>query len=239
MRILGRRPAGRRPPRRRETEGERAQKHGDEIEQTHHHEGLPDADRRGGGEAAHERIRQGRRDHGAPSESHDRHAGRHAAPVREPLDERRHGRHVPEAEPAASDDAVAQIDEADLVPGHAERGDEKAAAPAAGRDDADLARSRALQPGAGESRRQPQEDDRQRVDPAERRQLPVGGRGLRDSDRPAERQVEDADGVRLPDAQVDRKRRRRNEPAIEPGPRDDPLPRQQPRHRFPPARRPF
>ena len=35
----------------------------------------------------HQQIGERRADHRAAAEAHDRHAGRHAAPVREPLDQ--------------------------------------------------------------------------------------------------------------------------------------------------------
>ena len=52
------------------------------------------------------------------------------------------------------------------------------------------------------------------------------GAGLGDAEDLGQRQLEHAEGVGLADAQVDGQRGRRHQPAVEPGPGDDPLPRQ-------------
>jgi hypothetical protein len=56
-------------------------------------------------EIIHQQIRQRRADHRAAAEAHDRHAGRHAAMVGKPFDQRRHRRDVAEAETDAADHA--------------------------------------------------------------------------------------------------------------------------------------
>src|SRR6185503_17237095 len=81
----------------------------------------------------------------AAAEAHDCHAGRHAAPVGEPADQRADGGDVAQAEPAAPDHAVAEIHERELMPEDAERADEVAAAPAKRGDGADRARADVLE----------------------------------------------------------------------------------------------
>ena len=65
----------------------------------------------------------------------------------------------------------------------------------------------------------------QRVDePGLREQLQrIGWREILHRDEPRERLVEDAEGVRLADAEVDRERGGRDEPAIEPWLRNAPF----------------
>ena len=89
-----------------------------------------------------------RANHRAAAEAHDGHAGRHATPVREPADQGTDGRDVAQPQAAAADDAVAEIQEPELVREDADAADEKAAAPADGRDDTDPARAHLLEPTA-------------------------------------------------------------------------------------------
>ncbi len=62
--------------------------HEHEVDGGERQERLPDAHRGGGRVVLDEPVRERRADHRPAPESHDGHAGRHAAPVREPLDER-------------------------------------------------------------------------------------------------------------------------------------------------------
>ena len=66
-------------------------------------------------ELVHQEGRERRADHGAAAEAHDGHAGRHAAPVGEPFDERRDRRDVAEAEADAADDARAEPHQPQLM----------------------------------------------------------------------------------------------------------------------------
>ena len=97
----------------------------------------------------------------------------------------------------------------------AERGDEKAGRERDGRREHRLARSDALDPAAEDRGRESEKDDRGREHPADRAQLPVGGRGLGAADQAGQRQVEDAEGVRLADAEMNRQRGRRHAPPRE------------------------
>ena len=90
---------------RRHPVAERAAQHGDEVDGAHGEEGLAHAHRGRGGEVLHQHVGQRRADQGAAAESHDRHAGGHAAPVGEPLDQGGDRRDVAQAEAAAADDA--------------------------------------------------------------------------------------------------------------------------------------
>ena len=86
----GRCPALRAPSVGRHAIAEGAADHVYEIAEPKDDERLPHADRNRRFEMVHEQIGQRRADHRAAGKPHDRHAGRHAAPVREPFDERRH-----------------------------------------------------------------------------------------------------------------------------------------------------
>jgi hypothetical protein len=63
-----------------------------------------------------------------------------------------------------------------------------------------------FEPLAGKRRRQTQEHDRQRKDPAERGQRPVVSGGLRNADDLGQRTVEYGEGVRLADTKVNGER---------------------------------
>ena len=64
---------------------ERAGEHEHEIADAQDRHRLPDADGIGGLEMGHQQVGERRADHRAAAEAHDRHAGRHAAPVRETI----------------------------------------------------------------------------------------------------------------------------------------------------------
>jgi len=179
-------------------------------------------------------VRERRADHCAAAEAHDCEARRHAAAVREPLDQRRDGRDVAEPQSDAADDARAEPQQPDLVGVNPERGDEEAAAPAQCRDDAGFARTRALEPMSEERGRRAQQDEEERVRPAEHGHGPIAacrgneleksgsraGSGLVDSDSARERQPEHAEAVGHADRQVDGERCRRNQPPVIAGRRD-------------------
>ena len=105
--------ARRLPPGRRHAHDDRADNHEEEIDDAEHDEGLGDADMARGAEFAHQPHRQRRGDEGAAAEAHDGHAGRHAGPIREPFDQRRDRRNVADAEAAAAEHAIAEINEPD------------------------------------------------------------------------------------------------------------------------------
>ena len=113
-------------------------------------------------EALDQRLFERRADERAAAESHDRHAGRHAAAIGEPANQRADRRNIAQPQAAAADDAVAEIHEPELVQIDAEPADQIAAAPARGRHGADHARADVLEPLAGERRREPEKDNRDR-----------------------------------------------------------------------------
>ena len=78
-------------------------------------------------------------------------------------------------EPAAAEDAVAEVDQPELVQVDAERADQKAEPPAERGDDAALARPLALHPLAEEGGGDAQDEDGDGEDPAELGELPVAG----------------------------------------------------------------
>ena len=173
--VGGRRPPFGSPAGRRQPVAEGADQHEGEIDRSHGDEGLPDADvgrgakaapgervldpREGNGErvgtalqAVHQDGRERRADHGSAAEAHDGHAGRHATPVGEPLDERRDRRDVAEAQADAADHAGAKPHQPKLMDVDAERADQQAAAPAQRRDETRLARPDVLEPSTPDGR---------------------------------------------------------------------------------------
>ena len=166
-----------------------------------------------GGELSHQPDRQRRGDERTAAEAHDRHAGRHAWPIRKPSDQGGHGRNVADAKPASAEHAVAEIDQPDVVHGHAERGDQEASRPAQACGDHRAARPAFLHPAAKHGRGDAQEEDRDAEDPAEIGELPISGGGLRDADQLRHRQVEHAERIGLADAQVHAQRGWRHHPA--------------------------
>src|SRR5680860_1518219 len=65
-------------------------------------------------------ARQRRGDQRAAAEAHDGHAGGHPRPVGEPLDQRGHRRDVADTQPDAADEAVAEVDQPQLLGGDGE-----------------------------------------------------------------------------------------------------------------------
>ncbi len=86
----------------------------------------------------------------AAAEAHDGHAGGHAGPVGEPGDQRLDRRDIADAEAAAADHAIAEIDDPELVEIDAERGDEEAAAETQRGGEHGFARADPVEPGPGE-----------------------------------------------------------------------------------------
>ena len=235
--LCRRRPALGPPAGRRNAIAERADHHEHEVDHAHRDEGFPDADRGRGLEIVHQQVGQRRADHGAAAEAHDGHAGRHAAAIGEPFHQRRHRRDVAEAKADAADHAGAEPQQPELMRVDADRAEEQTAAPAQRRHEARLARSDALEPAAPHRGGDAEQHEEQRVHPAHAGDLPVAGGGeefldqrhvgarLRrvQAERARQRQPEHAEAVGHADAQMNAKRRRRHQPAIEAGGRDRPL----------------
>ena len=78
-------------------------------------------------EPIHEEDVQVAGDEGAAAESHDRHAGRHAAAIGKPLHQRADRRDVAEAAADAADDAHAEEDQDRLAQRQADAADDQAA----------------------------------------------------------------------------------------------------------------
>src|SRR6188472_2688269 len=108
--------------------------------------------------------------------------------------------------------------------------DEEAQAPAAGGNNAALARTGVLQPAAEYGGRKPQEHNRNGEDPGQLSLLPVARGGLADANDLGQRELEDTEGVSLADAEVNSQRCGRNQPPIETRPGNDALLGQQARH---------
>src|SRR5579872_6179697 len=100
---------------------------------------------------------------------------------------------------------------------HAGGRNQKSAAEADGGSDHRPARPTLLHPAAEHGRRDPEEEDRQREDPAEIGERPVTGSRVADADEVGHRQIEHAEGVYLPDTQMDAERRWRHHPPTEAG----------------------
>ncbi len=113
--LARRRPALRAPAGRRDAIAERADHHEHEVDRRHGEERLPHADRCGRPEIVHQQIGERRADHGAAAETHDGHAGRHAAAIREPFHQGRDRRDVAEAKPDAAEHAGADPQEPELM----------------------------------------------------------------------------------------------------------------------------
>ncbi|MNZ60255.1 hypothetical protein D3C78_783200 [compost metagenome] len=231
-------PASRFPAGGRHAIGQGAAEHEHEVDQRHHHEALPDADVAGSGKVVHQGCRQRRTDHGAAAKAHDRHAGGHAAFVREPLDQGRDRRNVTKPQADTANHPGAQPHQPQLVGIDAESGNQQAAAPAQGRHHPGLARPGVFQPAAPDGRRTAEEDEEQRVDPAEHRDRPVtpGGKHAHqevgffradnrrtDTDGLRQRQPEHRKTVGHADAQVNGQGRWRHQPPVEARTGDDPL----------------
>ena len=167
------------------------------------------------GELAEQPHRQRRGDECAAAEAHDGHAGRHARAIGEPFDQRRDRRDVADAEAAAAEHAVADVDEPQRVGVDADRRQEESAGPAESGGEHRAARSAVLDPATEHRGRATEEHHRDREDPAELGELPVARRRLRDADELRHRQIEYAERVSLTDAQMHAQCGRRHHPAAE------------------------
>ena len=190
------------PARRRHAHDQRADHHEHEIHAAEHDEGIEHADIGCRRKQAHQPDRQRRSDQGAAAETHDRHPGGHARPIRKPFHQGRDRRDVADAERAAADHAIAEIDDPEIVQVDAERGDQERAGPADAGGEHRLARTALLDPAPEHRRRQPEKHHRQREYPAEIGELPVAGRRLRHPEQPGHRQIEHAERIGLADAQM-------------------------------------
>jgi hypothetical protein len=174
-------------------------------------------------EPADQGFLQRRSDHRAAAEAHDRHAGCHAAAVREPTDQGADRGYVAETEAAATDDAVTEIDQPELVLDDAEAANEIAPAPAQRGDDAHAAGADVLEPLAGKRGGETEKYDRDREDPDDVAEPPVLGGRCDDPEYPNQRRIVDAPRIDRADAQMYRDRHRWHEPAIESGTRGNAL----------------
>ena len=165
----------------------------------------------------HQPDRKRRGDERAAAEAHDRHTGGHARTVREPFDQGRNRRDVTKPESNAAEHAIAEINDPQHVQIDADRGDDEAARPAKARRKHSAPRPAVLDPAPEHRRRRAQKEDRDGEDPAEISQLPVVRRRMIDADQLAHRQVEYAERVSLPNAQMDAQRGRRHHPSAEAG----------------------
>src|SRR4029078_260063 len=108
----------------------RTDDHEEEIDAAHHDERLGDADMSRSRELAEQpHGRRGGDERPAPK-AHDGHAGRHARTVREPFDQRRDRRNVADAEAAAAEHTIADVDEPKCVGVDADRRKEESTGPA-------------------------------------------------------------------------------------------------------------
>ncbi|MNE25137.1 hypothetical protein D3C80_1184580 [compost metagenome] len=230
------------PAGRRHSVSQRAGSHEHEVDRRHGDEALPYAHFVLVAKMPHQRGGQRCTDHGPAAEAHDRHAGGHAAFVREPLDQGRHRRNVAQAQADTADHAGAQPHQPQLVGFYANGRDQHAAAPAQGRNQAGLAWAGVLQPTAQHRRRAAKEDEEQGVDPAQHRDRPVAfgaeqagneahvwrtGDGRGDAEGLRQRQPEHRKTVGHADAQVDGQGGWRDQPAVEARAGDDALLRQE------------
>jgi len=203
--------------------------HEDEIDRRDHDEGLPHADRGIALESVHQHVGQWCSDHRTTAEAHDCHARRHAATVREPLDQGRDRGDVTEPEADTSDDARTDPHQPELVEDDTDSSEDNPTAPAAGRDEARLAGASALKPAAPYGRRAAEKHEKQGIHPAEIADAPVAagreerrGQGhirtgdrRRNSDRLCEWQPKHREAIGHTDAEMNGKCRRRHQPAIE------------------------
>ena len=173
--IGGGRPALRFPAGRRNAVSQRTGQHEHEVDDRERKKGLPDTDAIGSSEMIHQAVGQRCADHCAAAKAHDRHAGGHAAPVREPFDQRRDRRDIPQPQPDAADHARAQPQQSDLVDINAVRSEHQPAAPAQSRGHTGFARAGMFKPAAPDGRGRAEKDEEKRVRPAQHGDRPVAG----------------------------------------------------------------
>ena len=227
-----RRPAGRLPTGLRHPVAEGPGQHEQQVDQRHHHKGRRHADIGRRRKIGHQVRRQRRADHGATAKAHDRHASGHTASVGEPLDQRRYRRDVAQPQPDAANHARAQHHQPELVQVHPQRRHQHAAAPAQRRHHPRLARPSPLQPAAPQRRTRAQQHKKQGVHPAQGGNLPITARGEQlppkpdlgaagnsrlDAERARQGQPKHRKTIGHANAQVNRQRSRRHQPAVETG----------------------
>ena len=188
------------PARGGDANNHRTDHHEDEVGATENDEGFQHADVSGRGELVHQPDRQRRGDQRAAAEAHDGHPGRHARTIWKPLHQRRDRRDVADAECAAAEHAVAQIDDPELVQGDADGRNHEAAGPQDARREHRLAWSAFLDPAAEHGRRHAEGQHRDGEDPSQLGQFPVARCGRRNAEQFGHRQIEYAEGVGLSDA---------------------------------------
>ena len=191
-----------------------AEEHEAEIDRAHRDEGRSDAGGSRRLEGIHEREAEIRADEGAAAKAHDGHARGHAGPVGEPFHEGGNGCDVTQAQAASPENAIAHVDEPELMPGDAERGDEKATAETARRGEHGFARAVLLDPASEDGGGDAEEGDGDAEDPGERGLGPIARGGLGDSEDLGERKLENAEGVNLADGKMDGERGGRHEPTV-------------------------
>ena len=155
-------------------------------------------------------------DERSAAEAHDCRSRRETRAIGEPLDERRDRRDIPDPEPHATDDAVAQEHEREKMQRHARAGDEETTAKEQGCCEHRFARTDAFDPFATKRGSEAEKDDRETEDPADIGNFPIARNRIRDPDEHRHRFAKNAEGVRLTDGKVDAQRGRRDEPAAKP-----------------------
>ena len=155
----------------------------------------------------HQQHRQRRRNQRAAAETHDGHARRHARAVGKPFDQGRYRRDVADAEAAASQHAVAQVEQPELMKVNADGGHDEPAAEAQRGDEHGLARTHSLDPASKQRGRQAENGDRDGKHPAHLGQFPIAGRGMGEADEFGQRQIEGRECIRLTDRQMHRQGR--------------------------------
>ena len=167
-------------------------------------------------------------DHRTAAIAHDRKAGRHATAIGKPFDQCRYRRDVPNPLPDAAERGY-EVDQPQLMQRDRSAEQYQSDPPASGGDQPAFARPSMFEPTAPDGGGYAQQSDENLENMSDGGHRPVaGGRrehrgeGLRRArcgvgcrQEVAHRQPEDGKTVRHPDAQVDRKRGRRNQPAVE------------------------
>ncbi len=217
------------PIRRREADGGGPEEHKDEVDGAHDEEGGEDAVGSDVFEKGHESGGERGTDHGAAAEAHDGHSSGHAGAIREPFNECGDRGNISDAEADASEYAVTEIDNPELVKRDAEGGDEESGCETTGGDEHGFAWTDSFQPGAEDRGGESEEDDGDGKDPGNGGVGPVacGGGDFDQRDRRAgilfdgeefhEGDFEHGEGVDLPDGEVDGESGGRDEPAIKSG----------------------
>ena len=134
------------PTLRRHADGECAEHHQHEVKQSQHNKSRRDTDRNVVGKRIHQRYGQRRGKHRTAAEPHNRQTRRHARFVGKPLHQSGHRPDIAQSQADATDHAVAQIEEKQIMRTDAECRHKKAQAETARRNKHRLARSDTLHP---------------------------------------------------------------------------------------------